>query len=65
MLMQVWPYEKLIKEHAEIKKALTRISKISMFSDQQTLNVQKAIVIAEECLEDMELSSEQFLEELT
>lgn len=65
MLMQVWPYENLIKEHAEIKKVLTRISKISMFSDQQTLNVQKAIVIAEECLEDIELSSEQFLEELT
>jgi len=54
MLMQVWEYEKLRKEHAEMKKALTRISEIPMFSDQQTLSVQKAIVIAEECLEEVE-----------
>jgi len=38
---------------AEMKKVLTRISKIPMFLDQQTLNVQKAIVIAEAFLENM------------
>ena len=44
----------LQKEHSEMKKALNRISDIPMFSDKQTLSVQKAIVIAEECLEDIE-----------